>query len=107
MGEPLAYNTNLRSDIKTHAGDKPKARVHSREWEKIMNGDPVEINPSVGFGYKVLHLSLAWQKAPRRYIAKTHGRMHELKPIRHSSNRIFAPSSDNPACARTESMAWK
>lgn len=53
MAEPLAYNTNLRADIKSSVGDDPKARVHSREWMKIMNGDPVEINPSVGFGYKV------------------------------------------------------
>jgi hypothetical protein len=53
MADPLAYNTNLRADIKSSVGDDPKARVHSREWVKIMNGDPVEINPSVGFGYKV------------------------------------------------------
>ena len=53
MAEPLAYNTNLRADIKSSVGEDPKARVHSREWVKIMNGDPVEINPSVGFGYKV------------------------------------------------------
>jgi hypothetical protein len=53
MAEPLAYNTNLRADIKKVVGADPKARVHSREWLKILNGDPVEINPSVGFGYKV------------------------------------------------------
>lgn len=50
----LAYNTNLRADIETVVGDKPKARVHSKEWFKIMNGDPVEINPSVGHGYKIM-----------------------------------------------------
>ncbi len=54
MAEPLAYNTNLRADIQTHTGENPKARVHSSEWVKILNGDPVEINPSVGYGYKVL-----------------------------------------------------
>ena len=27
--------------------------VHRAEWTKIMNGDPVEINPSMGSGYKV------------------------------------------------------
>lgn len=53
MAEPLAYNTNLDADMKTVAGENPKARVHSREWVKVLNGDPVEINPSVGFGYKV------------------------------------------------------
>lgn len=52
--EPLAYNTNLRAEIKSEVNEKPKARVHSKEWQKIQNGDPVEINPSVGYGYKVL-----------------------------------------------------
>ncbi len=51
--EPLAYNTDLRAEITTVVGDNPKALVHSREWVKVLNGDPVEINPSVGFGYKV------------------------------------------------------
>ena len=51
--EPLAYNTNLRADISSEVNEKPKARVHSTEWAKIQNGDPVEINPSVGYGYKV------------------------------------------------------
>jgi len=51
--EPLAYNTNLRAPIYTEVNPKPKARVHSREWQKIMNAEPVEINPSVGYGYKV------------------------------------------------------
>ena len=51
--EPLSYNTNLRAEIKSEVNEKPKARVHSKEWQKIQNGDPVEINPSVGHGYKV------------------------------------------------------
>ncbi len=51
--EPLAYNTNLRAPIYTEVNPKPKARVHSREWQKIMNAEPVEINPSIGYGYKV------------------------------------------------------
>ena len=51
--EPLAYNTNLRAPIYTEVNPTPKARVHSREWQKIMNAEPVEINPSVGYGYKV------------------------------------------------------
>ncbi len=69
MAEPLAYNTNLRADIKSSVADDPKARVHSREWVKIMNGDPVEINPSVGFGYKVQH-QLVIHIGPRRGIAR-------------------------------------
>jgi len=48
------YNTNLKVDIETHIGENPKALVHSREWKKIMIGDPVEINPSVGHGFKIM-----------------------------------------------------
>jgi hypothetical protein len=61
----LAYNTNLRADITTEVGEKPKARVHSKEWFKIMNGDPVEINPSVGHGYKIMTVeewAARWKK---------------------------------------------
>ena len=50
----VLYNTNLRADIVSEVNDKPKARVHSVEWRKVMNGDPVEINPSVGHGYKIM-----------------------------------------------------
>ena len=32
----------------------PKASVHSVEWRKIMNGDPVEINPCLGNGLKIM-----------------------------------------------------
>ena len=32
----------------------PTAFVHSREWAKIMRGDPVEINPSIGNGLKIM-----------------------------------------------------
>jgi len=49
----LKYNTNLAAPISTAMNEAPKARVHSREWQKIQNGDPVEINPSVGYGYKI------------------------------------------------------
>ena len=69
MAEPLAYNTNLRADIRSSVGDDPKARVHSREWVKVMNGDPVEINPSVGFGYKV-QAPARHQSRPRKSIAQ-------------------------------------
>ena len=61
----LKYNTNLRAPITTAINDKPKARVHSREWQKIMSGDPVEINPSVGYGYKIMSVdewSARWKQ---------------------------------------------
>lgn len=49
-----AYHDNLRADVATFIGEGPKAFVHSREWKKVMNGDPVEINPSVGHGFKIM-----------------------------------------------------
>lgn len=48
------YNTNLKVDIVTDINPDPRATVHSREWKKIMMGDPVEINPSVGHGFKIM-----------------------------------------------------
>ncbi|KAI3434679.1 hypothetical protein D9Q98_002743 [Chlorella vulgaris] len=46
--------SNLRAPIVTKVADKPTVRVHSVEWRKIMAGEPVEINPSVGHGYRVM-----------------------------------------------------
>mmetsp|Transcript_39967 Transcript_39967/g.55557 ORF Transcript_39967/g.55557 Transcript_39967/m.55557 type:complete len:154 (+) Transcript_39967:170-631(+) len=48
------YCDDLKADIVTFINEAPKALVHSREWKKIMIGDPVEINPSVGSGYKIM-----------------------------------------------------
>ena len=50
----MLYNTNLRADLVSEVNEKPKAKVHSVEWRKIMSGDPVEINPSIGHGYKIM-----------------------------------------------------
>ena len=52
--DALAYNKNLRAEIETDVNEKPRARVHSVEWRKIMMGEPVEINPSIGHGYKIM-----------------------------------------------------
>merc|ERR1712137_379923 len=52
--EPPKYNKNLRAPIETVVIANPRAAVHSKEWKKIMNGDPVEINPSVGHGMKIM-----------------------------------------------------
>ncbi|CAK0783986.1 hypothetical protein CVIRNUC_007189 [Coccomyxa viridis] len=54
---PLAYNTNLRAEIETDVNTAPRARVHSVEWRKIMTGEPVEINPSIGHGFKIMPVS--------------------------------------------------
>ena len=46
----------------------PKASVHSVEWRKIMNGDPVEINPSLGNGLKIMTVdewSAGWKRNDR------------------------------------------
>lgn len=45
---------DLRAEIYSEVNPKPKARVHSTEWAKIMAGQPVEINPTVGFGLKIM-----------------------------------------------------
>lgn len=45
---------NLRAPVETRVSDKPQVKVHAVEWAKVMAGDPVEINPSVGHGYKVM-----------------------------------------------------
>lgn len=34
----LAYNLNLRADVETDVNPKPRAKVHSVEWRKVMNG---------------------------------------------------------------------
>lgn len=52
--EILSYNTSLRAEIETDVNEAPRARVHSVEWRKIMEGEPVEINPSIGHGYKIM-----------------------------------------------------
>ena len=49
-----AYADDLQTDIYTEVNADPKATVHSTEWRKIMRGDPVEINPSVGSGLKIM-----------------------------------------------------
>lgn len=50
----VLYHANLRAKVLEEVNDSPKARVHRVEWSKIMDGQPVEINPSVGSGYKVM-----------------------------------------------------
>ena len=45
-----AYADDLKADVYTEVNADPKATVHSVEWRKIMNGDPVEINPTIGAG---------------------------------------------------------
>jgi hypothetical protein len=49
-----AYADDLKTDIYTEVNADPKASVHATEWRKIMTGDPVEINPSVGSGLKIM-----------------------------------------------------
>ena len=51
------YADNLSGDIYTETNANPKAKVHSTEWMKILHGDPVEINPSLGSGMKIMTVS--------------------------------------------------
>jgi hypothetical protein len=46
--------SNLRAEVVVATADAPQVRVHAREWAKIMAGEPVEINPSVGHGFRVM-----------------------------------------------------
>merc|ERR1711879_404631 len=49
-----AYCQNLRAEIEEDVNNDPRAIVHRAEWRKIMSGDPVEINPSMGSGFKIM-----------------------------------------------------
>ena len=63
-----AYAEDLRAEIYTEVNADPKAFVHSREWAKIMRGDPVEINPSIGNGLKIMTVdewSARWKRNDR------------------------------------------
>lgn len=63
-----AYAEDLRAEIYTEVNADPKAFVHSREWAKIMRGDPVEINPSIGNGLKIMTVdewSARWKRNGR------------------------------------------
>lgn len=48
------YNADLKAPIEEVVGNAPKAKVHRVEWAKIQNAEPVEINPSVGQGFRVM-----------------------------------------------------
>ena len=56
------YNLNLRGDVHVEVREAPYMR---KEWHKIMNGDPVEINPSFGHGYKIMTVD-EWAKRWKR-----------------------------------------
>lgn len=51
-GAPVAaYNTGLRAPVSACVSvGLPKAPVHRSEFAKVLAGEPVEINPSVGAG---------------------------------------------------------
>ncbi|KXZ42058.1 hypothetical protein GPECTOR_214g440 [Gonium pectorale] len=75
-GQPLAmtgnntrkahrYCDDLAAPVRTHVGTEPYAPVHRVEWRKVMDGEPVEINPSIGSGYKVMSVqewSARWKR---------------------------------------------
>ncbi|DBA87486.1 TPA: hypothetical protein ACH3X1_004521 [Trebouxia sp. C0004] len=65
LPDDVLYNKNLRAPIETELNVTPKAKVHRVEWNKIMQGDPVEINPSIGHGYKIMTVdewSARWKR---------------------------------------------
>ena len=58
--------------------------VHRAEWTKIMNGDPVEINPSMGSGYKV----------------DTRNRKNSVGIVMGNGRRVTHPFSNTPGDLR-------
>lgn len=60
MSDDFVYCKNLHSEINTIVSEYPTARVHRVEWAKIIAGDPVEINPSIGEGFKVNLFQKVW-----------------------------------------------
>eukprot|EP01024_Parvocaulis_polyphysoides_P016281 TRINITY_DN17226_c0_g1_i3.p2 TRINITY_DN17226_c0_g1~~TRINITY_DN17226_c0_g1_i3.p2 ORF type:complete len:130 (-),score=17.09 TRINITY_DN17226_c0_g1_i3:165-521(-) len=48
------YCEDLKAPVLSKIGDVPHVQMHKVEWNKIMNGEPVEINPSTGSGYRVM-----------------------------------------------------
>jgi len=62
------YADDLKADIYTEVNPNPRAKVHRVEWKKIMDGDPVEINPSFGAGMKIMTIeewSYHWKRNDR------------------------------------------
>lgn len=46
---------NLRAPVSTSISESgPSVKVHRAEWVKVLRGDPVEINPSTGHGFRVM-----------------------------------------------------
>ena len=65
LPDDVLYNRNLRAPVETEINETPKAKVHRVEWNKVMQGDPVEINPSTGHGYKIMTVdewSARWKR---------------------------------------------
>ena len=41
-----AYHSDLQEgQLDVSVSSSPQARVHRSEWSKVLNGEPVEINP--------------------------------------------------------------
>ncbi|PNW81318.1 hypothetical protein CHLRE_07g350926v5 [Chlamydomonas reinhardtii] len=64
-GAPLRYCDDLRAPLTTAVGPQPHAPMHQVEWRKVMAGDPVEINPSIGNGFKVMSVE-EWSRRWKR-----------------------------------------
>lgn len=62
---PASYHLDLRAPVQTRTSETPVVAVHRVEWSKIVQGGPVEINPSVGDGYRVMSVD-EWAARWRR-----------------------------------------
>ncbi|PNH11362.1 hypothetical protein TSOC_001752 [Tetrabaena socialis] len=70
-GQPPAkaprYCDALQQPLETAVSPEPRAPVHRVEWRKVLGGEPVEINPSLGNGFKVMSVaewSARWKSNP-------------------------------------------
>ncbi len=63
--QTIHYNADLRAPVSTATGAAPKARVHAVEWARLMDGLPLEINPSTGQGFRCMSVdewSARWKR---------------------------------------------
>ncbi|GLC34397.1 hypothetical protein PLESTB_000732800 [Pleodorina starrii] len=109
----LKYCADLQGPVQTAMSAEPRAPVHRVEWRKVMNGDPVEINPSIGSGYKVMSVS-EWSARWKRNddfptcLAEDCGssdtREHYFTQTWCRGKRVWASES---LCMACHSFSWR
>jgi hypothetical protein len=49
----LRYCEQLRAEVVEAVLEQPTGKMRRCEWAKLREGDPIQINPSIGTGYRV------------------------------------------------------